>query len=897
MALTPGSRLGPYEITARIGVGGMGEVYRATDINLARQVAIKVLPEGFARDADRLARFEREAKTLASLNHPNIAQIYGLEKSGGMTALVMELVEGEDLSWRIARGAIPIDEALPTAHQIAEALEAAHEQGIIHRDLKPANIKVRPDGTVKVLDFGLAKAMEPVGSAPNVSQSPTITTPAMMTGVGVILGTAAYMAPEQARGKPADKRADIWAFGCVLYEMLTGRRAFAGDEVSDVLASVLAREPDWTLLPGGLSHVLGTYLKRCLHKDRKQRIGDVQSVRLALEGAFETAEPVRSSSRTTQLWPWGIAVALAILLVVAIWRPWTPSAATPPPMRLDLRLGAGERLVVQEDIDGALAVLSPDGQTLVYAGTRDSVRRLYVRPLDSLESRPLSGTEDARSPFFSPNGRWIGFFSGGVLKKVAVTGGAPVSIASAPESRGGTWGPDDTIVFTTTGRTGLHRVAAAGGTPVEMTKPLEKERTHRWPSFLPDGNAVVFMRQNQDAAYDDGFIEAVRLDTNERKILIRGGSFPRYLASGHLVFVRENTLFAVLFDVERLEVQGNPQPVLYGVMSSGRGVGAGAGNGSSQIAFSSNGSVVYVAGSSPGTNSHPVIVDRSGKRLFTYPEHREFRDPRFSPDGARVALQMGDGKTSHVYVLDVDRATMTKVTFDGSYNGLPVWSPDGSRLAYSSDRVTGGVNIFLRRSDGAGDSDALTSGDGLKIPTSFSPDGRLLAGMQLGSTSMDVVVLSLADRQLKPFAATPAEEIVPAFSPDGRWIAYMSNEGGAFDVYVRPYPGPGGKWQISVGGGVQPLWTKGGRELVYLAGPAMNRFMAVEIAVEGDVLRPGKPQLLFEMPVAHPSEASWYDVSAEGSRFVVLEADDDVLTHVTLVFSFFDEVRRMLAGR
>jgi Tol biopolymer transport system component len=780
VSLAPGTRLGPYEITGQIGAGGMGEVYRATDTTLGRQVAIKVLPDAIAQDPERVARFEREARTLATLNHPNIAIVHGFEKGDGVRTLVMELVEGPTLADRLAQGALPVDEALPIAKQIAEALEAAHEQGIVHRDLKPANIKVREDGTVKVLDFGLAKALESAPHSSDASQSPTITSPAM-TRMGVILGTAAYMSPEQARGKPVDKRADIWAFGCVLYEMLTGRRAFPGDEVSDVLASVLAREPDWTTLPRGLSPVLGTYLKRCLRKDRKERIGDVQSMRLALEGAFETVEPIRSSSRMAQLWPWGVTVLLTILLLLAIWRPRTPFSAAPPPMRLDLRLGAGEQLVVNEVEDGALPVMSPDGQTLVYAGTSNSVRQLYVRPLDSLESRPLSGTEGARSHFFSPDGRWIAFFAGGMLRKVAVTGGAPVSIASAPDSRGGTWGPDDTIVFTPTIQTGLYRVAAAGGTPVEMTKPAEKERSHRWPWFLPDGNVVVFIRQDHNAAYDDGFIEAVRLDTNERKILIRGGTFPRYLASGHLVYVRENTLFAVPFDARRLEVQGNPQPVLSGVLSAG----GPSGTGSIQIAFSSNGTVVYIAGSSLATHSRPVIVDRSGKPLFTHSEKREFRDPRFSPDGARVALQMGDGKTSHVYVLDVDRETMTKVTFDGTFNGLPVWSPDGRQLAYSSDRVSGGFNIFLRRSDGAGQPEALTTGKGIKLPTSFSPNGHLLAGMiQLGSP-MDVVVLSLADKQLKPFTATPAEEGMPAFSPDGRWIAYQSNEGGAWDTGAR----------------------------------------------------------------------------------------------------------------
>jgi eukaryotic-like serine/threonine-protein kinase len=869
----------------------MGEVYRATDTNLDRQVAIKVLPDAIAQDPERVARFEREARTLATLNHPNIAIVHGFEKGDGVRALVMELVEGPTLADRLAQRPLPVDEALPIAKQIAEALEAAHEQGIVHRDLKPANIKVREDGTVKVLDFGLAKALESAPHSSDASQSPTITTPAV-TRMGVILGTAAYMSPEQARGKPADKRADIWAFGCVLYEMLTGRQAFPGDEVSDVLASVLAREPDWTMLPRGLSPALGTYLKRCLDKDRKRRIGDIQSVRLALEGAFETAEPIRSSSRTVPLWPWGVAVVLAILLLLAIWKPRTPSSAAPPPMRLPVSLGAGEQLVVSDLDDGALAVLSPDGQTLVYRGTRDSVRRLYVRPLDSLESKPLSGTEEALSPFFSPDGRWIAFFSGGWLKKVEVSGGAPVPIAPAPESRGGTWGPDDTIVFAPRAETGLYRVAASSGTPVEMTKPVANERTHRWPSFLPDGNAVVFIRQDRNAAYDDGIIEAVRLETNERKILIRGGTFPRYLASGHLVYVRENTLFAVPFDARRLEVQVKPQPILYGVRSSGWSVGTG----SSQVAFSSNGTVVYIADSAPGIHDRLVIVDRSGKPLFTYPETRQFRDPRFSPDGSRVALRMLEGKTSHVYVLDVERATPTKVTLDGIANAMPVWSPNGQQLAYSSDRGTGGRNIFLMRSDGTGEPEALTTGDVLKIPNSFSPNGHLLAAMQQDSASMDVVVLSLADRQLKPFAATPARETAPAFSPNGRWIAYQSDEDGTMDVYVAPYPGPGDKRRISVGGGVQPRWTKSGRELVYLAGPTMNRFMAVEIP-EGDALRAGTPQLVFEMPVAHPSQGGWYDVSADGSRFVVLAADDDMLTHVTLVFGFFDEVRRMLAGR
>jgi eukaryotic-like serine/threonine-protein kinase len=513
--------------------------------------------------------------------------------------------------------------------------------------------------------------------------------------------------------------------------------------------------------------------------------------------------------------------------------------------------------------------------------------------LDSLESRPLPATEGAFSPFFSPDGRWVAFFAGGMLKKADVNGGAPVPIAPAPNARGGTWGPDDTIVFTPTPASGLFRVAAGGGTATQITEPANNERSHRWPSFLPDGDAVVFMRQDRNAAFDDGLIEAVRLDTTERKILIPGGMFPRYLASGHLVYVRENTLFAIPFHAGRLEVRGMAQPVLYGVRSSGAGIATG----SSQITFSSTGTAVYIAGSSADMETRLEVVDRSGKPIFPLPEKGQFRDPKFSPDGKRVALRVIDGRTGHIYVKDLDRRTRPKVTFEGVDNRIPVWSPDGQQIAYSSNRGAAGTNIYLRRSDGTGVPEALTTGVGLKVPFSFTSKGDLLAVMQEDSTSLDIGVLSLVDKQLTPFVATPANETGPAFSPNGRWIAYQSDETGSWEVYVRPYPGPGGKRvPISDGGGVQPVWTKDGRELIYLGGPTMNRFMAVDIGVEGNELKLGTPQVLFEMPVAQPMPARWFDVSADGRRFAVLAADDERLTHVTVIFKFFDQVRRMLAG-
>ena len=909
MPLSPGTRLGSYEIAGELGAGGMGEVYRARDTRLHREVAIKIVPASVAGDADRLARFAREAQVLASLNHPGIAQIYGLVDvpahsdiaAGHASALAMELVEGEDLAARIARGPLPFDEALAIARQIAEALEYAHERGIIHRDLKPANIKVLPDGAVKVLDFGLAKAVDPAASGIAPVSGATITTPAV-TNVGVILGTAAYMSPEQARGKPVDRRADIWALGAVFFEMLSGRRTYDGETVTETIAKVITETPDWDLLPTATPAAIRRLLRRCLQKDPRSRFQAAGDVRLEIDEYLaapqaDAAAAAPSKSRTARMLPWAIAAAAMLISALAIWSPWRPPADEPSTIRLDVRLGAGEALAVDNDNDGALAVLSPDGRTLVYAGTQDSVRRLYLRRLDTLDSTPLSGTEGALSHFFSPDGRWVGFFANGMLKKVATSGGAPVAIAPAANGRGGTWAADDTIVFAPGTTSGLQRVSAAGGTPVDITMMQANERSHRWPAFLPDGGAVLFIRQDENTSYDDGVIEAVRPDTKERKILVRGGTFPQYLSSGHLVYVRENTLFAVPFDAQRLEVTGSPQAVVSGVLAS-RGTGGGFGDGAAQVAFSTNGTMAYIAGSSPSQFSRLVIVNRSGQPVYRHAEAREFRDPRFSPDGSRVALQASEGNSYHIYILDPDRATMTRVTFDGTTNGFPLWSPDGTRLAYFSDRLRGGLNIFLGRSDGTGEPEMLTTGTSVFVPTSFSPDGRLIAGMEQASSNMfDVFVLSVSDKRLTPFAATPAAELMPEFSPTGKWIAYQSNESGAHDVYVRAYPGPGGKVQISSGGGAMPVWTKQGRELIYIGGPTSNRLMAVSVDVRGGTLQAGKPQVLFEIPVARPSNARWYDVTRDGDRFAVLVAEDETSiarrTHVTLVFNLFDDLRRL----
>ena len=887
----------------------MGVVYRARDTRLNRDVAIKVLPDVFAADPARIARFEREAQTLAALNHPHIAQIHGVigPAESAPHALVMELVDGEDLAQRLQRGAIPQDEALAIARQIAEALEAAHERGVIHRDLKPANVKITPDGAVKVLDFGLAKAMHAdsgeVFSA-NLANSPTFTSPAM-TGIGVILGTAAYMAPEQAKGKPVDRRADIWALGVILFEMLTGKLLYAGETVTETIAQVMTQPANLDALPSSTPPALRRILRRCLEKEPRNRFQSAGDVRieidefLAAPAASAALGAPSSTPRPHWWWLWPAIAVASVALGLFIAKPWRSDAAAEPQLHVDVKIDDALRLMVDGNVDGALVAISPDGQTLVFLATRDTVRRLYMRRLNSMDTTPLSGTEGATSHFFSPDGRWVGFFAGGLLKKVALSGGAPVTIAPAGDARGGAWGPNDTIVLATSTTTGLSRVSALAGTPEPITTPGAGERTHRWPVFLPDGNTVVYMVQTNTGAYDDGNIEAVRLDTKERKVLVRGGTYPRYVA-GYLTYVRENTLFAVALDEKRLETRGSAMPVLSRVLSS-RGVGAGVGDGAAQVAFSNNGTAVFLSGVAEGTTSQLVIADRAGKQTVILPEKREYRSPRFSPDGTRIAIQIQDSSSNHLHVLDTARGTLSRVTFDGSVTGAPVWSPDGRRLAYFSDS-NGGLNILTTRSDGGGESEAVTSSPWVTAPFSYSPDGKLIAAMEQGrvaSNSMDLVVVSLADKKVTPFLSTPSGEIMPAFSPDGKWIAYQSADTGMPEIYVRPYPGPGGKWQISSQTGITPRWTKKGHEIVYMTEDTMGQFISVEITASNDTISAGKPQKLFEAPIAHPPNAWWYDVTADGNRFVFLKAEESRaaggFSHVTLVTNFAETIRRATA--
>jgi serine/threonine protein kinase len=677
MAILSGKRLGPYEILSAIGAGGMGEVYQAHDTKLGRDVAIKVLPEAFAHDGDRLARFQREAKMLASLNHPNIATIHGLEKSNGMSYLVMELVSGETLADRVKRdGAFSIEEALKIGVQIAEALEAAHEKGIIHRDLKPANVKVTPEGKIKVLDFGLAKAFSDDGASSDPSDSPTLSRAATLQGV--ILGTAAYMSPEQARGKTVDNRTDIWAFGCVLYEMLTGKHAFDGEGTTDILAAVVRAEPDWTKLPPSTPEQIRTLVRRCLQKDQALRTRDAGDARIEIHEAL--AEPrVISVIQAKPVYrtkvPWAVAVTLAILATVALLGWWRSAQRIEKPVRplvrLDVDLGPDVSLGSPAGID-----VSPDGTRLVYESQpintggaefpNTTQGRLFTRRLDQPNATELAGTQGAYAPFFSPDGQWVAFFAQGKLKKISVDGGATITLSDAASATGGSWGEDGNIIAALGAAGGLFKIASSGGAPTAVTELEPGEGTHRWPQVLPGAKAVLFTANAYQQAllaggFDDASIDVISLPDHSRKTLVRGGMFGRYLRSGHLVYVSRGTLFAVPFDLERLEVRGAPVPVL-------EGVGSSETYGSAQLAFSQTGTVVYGSVGEGGLRTVQWL-DATGKTQPLLAKSGSYLRPSLSPDGTRLAIASSD-----IWVYDWQRDTMTRLTFNVTAIG-PIWPP------------------------------------------------------------------------------------------------------------------------------------------------------------------------------------------------------------------------------
>jgi Tol biopolymer transport system component len=879
--LKNGAKLGPYEILAGIGAGGMGEVYRAHDPKLKRDVAIKVLPAAFVNDPERLVRFQREARMLASLNHPNIASIYGLEDSNNIHALVMQLAEGPTLAERIAQGPIPIEDVLRIAKQIADALEYAHEKGIIHRDLKPANVKVAADDTVKILDFGLAKALETEPSSAELANSPTLSH--LATQAGVLLGTAAYMSPEQAKGKPVDRRADIWAFGCVLYEMLTGKQAFGGDAVTETLAAVLKNEPDWSLLPTSTPMRVRVLLQRCLQKDPKQRLRDIGDARISLDEVLSGApEGTAALAAAVPVWrrafPWAAGILAVIITAVAVWNLKPFRAPPPKPVtRFTITLPPGQHLAGLPRL--ALA-LSPDGNLLAYVATaqQGGAQQIYVRAMDTGETRGIPGTEGAVNPFFSPDGQWLGFFAGGKLKKISVNGTAAQGVADAAIPIGASWGRQGTIVFGELG-SGLQQVSDAGGSPHPLTPSETGDVSPRWPEFLPGSKVVVF-----STVLSQGIV-AQPIGKGKRRNLVQGqeGTMPHYASSGHLIYVESGNLMAVPFDLERLEVIGEAVPVVQGVSQI---------NDSAQYSISGTGSLVYVPGTRQGGTQRKLVwVSRNGAEQTLAAPVRDYLLPRLSPDGRRLAVGIEGPEETQVWVYDLARDTLARLTFGGAINIAPVWTPDGKRIAFESNKE-GPLHVFWQLADGSGGPESLSSGT-REVPASWSPDGQQLAFVTTGGTP-HIGVLRLSDRKAQTFLQAQSLAGGPQFSPDGHWLAYVSDESGRREVYVQPYPGPGGKWLISNEGGAEPIWNRNGRELYYRSG---DKMMAVDITTQ-PAFAAGKPRQLFEgRYLRSPYSVPFYDVSPDGQRFLMLkpvEQEQAAPTQINVVLNWTEELKRLV---
>jgi serine/threonine protein kinase/Tol biopolymer transport system component len=881
-----GAQIGPYQVLSLLGEGGMGEVYQAHDTKLGRDVAIKVLPAAFLHDAERLTRFHREARMLASLNHPNIATIHGMEHSDGAQYLVMELVPGQTLADRVSDGGLKIEEALQFAVQIAEALEAAHEKGVIHRDLKPANVKVTPEGRVKVLDFGLAKAFAGDGGL-DLSNVAKLT--AMGTEEGRILGTPAYMSPEQARGKPIDKRTDIWAFGCVFYELLTGRQAFRGETLSDTIAGVLEREADWQMLPAPTPTKIRDLLRRCLQKDPRRRVQDIGDARIEIEETLAspaTAEPtaaaesVRSHWQGPMLWVVVSLLLVAAIAGLAIWN--LRRLPSPQPVsRFTITLPPGQQFA---GLDTGLALaLSPDGTHLAYVALLGHTQQLYLRALDSLEANPIPETEGATSPFFSSDGQWVGFFADGKMKKVSTNGGAVQILADAPQPRGASWGSQGMVAFAPTGAEALQWVADEGGTPHPLTRFEAGEISHRWPEFLPGGKAVLFTvsKGGNSSTWRNAQIAVQSIGSGGRRTVISGGTYPRYASSGHLLYAHEGSLMAAPFDPQQLTATGKAVPVVDGVLQN---VGASF----AQYSFSVTGSLVYIPGVAQTNQSKLVWVSRNGAEQFLAAPARDYDTPALSPDGRRVAV----GTDNQVWLYDFSQQALTRFTFEGSENQDPVWTPDGKRIAFESNK-NGPTNVFWQSADGSGGPERLTTSEFTDNPRSWSPDGQLLAFSERNPTAgFDLWMLRLGDRKAQPFLRTPFNESAPRFSHDGRWLAYGSDESGRNEIYVQPYPGPGGKWQVSTEGGREPVWNPIGQELFYRSG---DKMMAVDVTTQPSFAA-GKPRVLFEgnyVPAIFTVPN--YDVSPDGQRFLMIKPVEQAKaapTQINVVLNWFEELKQ-----
>jgi serine/threonine-protein kinase len=880
-----------YRIASKLGEGGMGAVYRATDTRLNRDVAIKFLPDAFANDPDRLARFTREGQLLASLNHPNIAAVYGVEER----SIVLELVEGPTLAERIARGPLSPEEALPLLHQLIDALEYAHDKGIVHRDLKPANLKITPEGRVKVLDFGLAKAFSPdVAAAQDPATSPTITV--RSTLAGVIMGTAAYMSPEQARGQNTDRRSDIWAFGAVAYEMLTGRVAFDAPTVSDTLAAVLTREPDFDSVPATFRRLI----RHCMARDARQRLSHISGARILLEGSAEPSAGV--PARSNRLWI-GVAAAAVLVALVSIAFVWRTGRPQPRPlMRLALDLGPDGALDAR-----TLASLTPDGSRIVYRTRgRNGKEMLSVRALGEAKSTALEGTENPVELIPSPDGQWVAFVTESALRKVPLHGGAAIRLADGISTpRGGWWAEDGSIVIAPEPTSGLFRLRPGSGKLEPLTDPAANgQATHRWPQVLPGGRGVLYTGHTSTNGFNDAEIDVLDLKTGRARTVVKGGFFGRYLPSGHLVFLHASTLMAMRFDLDRMDAQGQPVPVLDDVRAN-----LTSANG--RYSFSpAEGSFTYTSGIAEQQILPIGWTDEQGNRHAGPAVDMPNRGPALSPDGRFAAMYSGTVGNANIRVWDSARDVLTTLTFNNRENANPVWTPDGKRLVFTSF-YNGIFTLWCVRADGSGEARKVLERPRRVTPGSFSPDGRRLAVSLIvdsgASADIAMLTLDLSDPDNpkagnpEPFLQTPAMEISPMFSPDGRWLAYTSNESGHSEIYVRPFPGPGGKWQISAGEGLFARWSRDGRRIYFVTFD--GRLMVSDCDIRGNVFSPGRPRPWGEVrmivPGATTMSTPMYDVAPDGRRILGQlapsgPAADASNAQVTILLNFFDDLKRRL---
>ncbi len=912
MTLAPGMRMGAYEVVAPLGSGGMGDVYRARDVRLGRDVALKILPHHLTADADSLARFEREARTLASLTHPNIATIHGIEETATGRALVLELVEGETLAERLAaRRALPLAEALAIARQIADGLDAAHERGIVHRDLKPSNVMLATgaetaSGGVKLLDFGIAKT--------ELAERESATAVTMArTQAGVIVGTTAYMSPEQARGQAVDKRTDVWAFGCVLFEMLSGRSPFAGATASDSLAAVIEREPDWRLLGAGTPPRIRRLLRRCLVKDMRRRLRDIGDARLELDDAGaddDDRRPVPAAEGRTRSNAAALAAVFAVVGLAAGWLIANRSASplVPPVARVSITVAPADGLLGAHQMERSLwgrnrpsrtaIALAPSGDLIAFTATRGGVEQLYVRRLDEADASPLPGTEGADGPFFSPDGRWIGFWADGGLRRVGVDGSGAIKLCDSAQPAGASWGSDDSIVFAQRGT--IWRVPGAGGAPVEITRRPEEgtETRHLLPQLLPGGDWLLFTVLPTGNDWTTSRVVVQSTKTGERTVLVEGAADGRYVPTGHLVYMKLGSLMGAPFDAARHAITGGEFVIQRGVMHSVNStVPNNLDTGAGQVSFSASGTLAYVGGGvHPDYQGQPQWIDRSGVTVdVTLPgPPRPYFLPRLSPDGRQLAVGTLALDDQSLWRYDFATGTFTRLTTEGRAEEA-TWSPDGRRIAFALS-LNGYQSLYAIPADGSARPERLFTGREAAFPGAWTPDGQTFVFSQ----AFDIKTLDLSGGQTpRAIIESRFVERIPALSTDGRWLAYVSNETGQNEIYVQPFPGPGGKRLISTNGGTEPVWSRDGRTLTYIVESAKeHRVMQVAVNTGASELAAGTPRQLFVLDPQHYSgaaAAASYDVNNDGSRIIIIRETFNAGVaprEIQIVQNWFSELRR-----